>query len=97
MGDQPNGQPMLVGAFGHSGGGRGGGPVGSFLPPSLYALQHHVEAPYLDPRKKDTWVHFERTWGEWSKYQLYGTPEGPVGDIMRRDLLLTRVHPILRE
>ena len=71
--------------------------MGTFLPPSLYALQHHVEAPYLDPRKKDTWVYFERTWGEWSKYQLYGTPEGQVGDIMRRDLLLTRLHPILKE
>ena len=34
---------------------------------------------------------------EWAKYQLYGVPEGPVGDMMRRDLLLTRIHAILRE
>ena len=28
---------------------------------------------------------------------MYGTPDGPVGDMMRRDLLLTRVHAVLRE
>ena len=45
--------------------------VGPGYPPSLYALQHHVEAPYLDPRKKESWGQFERLWPEWVKYQLY--------------------------
>ena len=48
-------------------------------PPSLFALQHHVEAPYLDPKKRDSWQTFERTWVEWSKYQLFGVPEGAMG------------------
>lgn len=95
---------VRIGAFGRSSATRGQAEaprqlmgLGGGYPPSLYALQHHVEAPYLDPRKKETWAQFERLWPEWSKYQLYGIPEGAAGDMMRRDLLLTRLHPVLRD
>ena len=70
---------------------------GHYGPPLLFALQQHIEAPMLDPRRKETSVTFEESWAEWSKYQLYGAPGGVEGDIMKRDLLLTRVHSILRE
>jgi len=99
-----DGPAVTIAALGKGGGGHQGHQatpkqtmMGGVFPPSLYALQHHVEAPYLDPRKKDSWTFFEKNWEEWSKYQLYGVPDGPVGDVMRRDLLLTRLHPILKE
>ena len=65
-------------------------------PPLLYALQSHTEAPYLDPRKKESWTQFEKQWPEWSKYQLYGAPPGVDGDIMKRDLLSPAYTPSSR-
>ena len=65
--------------------------------PLLWALQQNIEKPFLDPKDPEGFAEFARQWQEWSKYHLYQVPPGPDGDMMRRDLLLTRVHPALRE
>jgi len=67
------------------------------LPPSLRALQTSVEAPYLDPKRKDGWTVFERQWKQWSKYQFWGVCAGGLEDEMRRDLLVTRLHKVFPE
>ena len=64
--------------------------------PALFSLQQAVEAPWLDPMKKDGFGVFARQWEEWSKWQFVGLPGGSLGDNMRRDLLLTRLHPSIR-
>ena len=57
--------------------------------PLLYALQAGTRKPYLDGKQRDGFLRFKRDWEEWSRYQLVGLPQGPVGDQMVRDLLLT--------
>ena len=65
--------------------------------PLLLTLQQNVEAPYLDPNDKEGFPKFAQLWGEWAKWQLCGAPGGPLGDMMQRDLLLTRLRPTLRD
>ena len=57
--------------------------------PLLYALPAGTRKPYLDGKQRDGFLRFKRDWEEWSRYQLVGLPQGPVGDQMVRDLLLT--------
>ena len=65
--------------------------------PLIFALQQNIERPFLDPKEPEGFSKFARQWGEWSKYQLYGAPGGLEGDMMKRDLLLTRVHGAIRD
>ena len=76
IGGSPGPHQAQINALGKGGHQRGGGQppsapavFGMGTPVILSALQHHVKAPYLDPKRKYSWAQFERGWPEWAKYQ----------------------------
>ena len=85
------------GAIGHQAHPHSTSAVVAGTTPLLLALQQNVEAPFFDPNNKDSFAKFAKDWASWSKWQLVGRPLGHLGDMMQRDLLLIRLHPILKE
>ena len=63
--------------------------------PALLALQASVRVPHFDG-DDSKWVDFEEDWDRYAPYALLGSPEGPVGAIWKRDLLINCLHGVLR-
>ena len=64
------------------------------ITPALAALQQGMKQPYFDGGERK-WPAFGRDWQRYVAYMLLGAPEGAVGDIWKRDLLVTCLHQVL--
>ena len=64
------------------------------ITPALAALQQGMKQPYFDGDERK-WPAFGRDWQRYVAYMLLGAPEGAVGDIWKRDLLVTCLHQVL--
>ena len=62
--------------------------------PALVALQQSMKQPFFDGDEKK-WPQFVRDWQRYVAYMLLGAPEGAVGDVWKRDLLITCLHHVL--
>ena len=91
---------VRIEAFGHA----GSTPTSSARPsavitgttPALLALQQSARVPYFDGDDRK-WVEFARQWVRYSAYAMLGAPEGPLGDTLRRDLLVNCLHGTLHK
>ena len=63
--------------------------------PALLALQASVRVPYFDG-DENKWAEFEEDWERYAPYALLGVPEGHVGNVWKRDLLINCIHGVLR-
>jgi len=63
--------------------------------PALLALQASVRVPYFDG-DENKWAEFEEDWERYAPYALLGIPEGQVGNVWKRDLLINCIHGVLR-
>ena len=63
--------------------------------PALLALQASVRVPYFDG-DENRWAEFEEDWERYAPYALLGVPEGHVGEVWKRDLLINCLHGVLR-
>ena len=64
--------------------------------PALLALQQAAKVPYFDGDDRH-WVEFARDWVKYSAYALIGAPDGPMGNVLKRDILINCLHGVLRK
>ena len=62
--------------------------------PALLALQANMKTPFFDGDEKK-WPLFTRDWQRYVAYMLLGAPEGVIGDVWKRDLLINCLHNVL--
>ena len=55
--------------------------------PALLALQQSAKVPHFDGHDRHC-EDFVRDWSRYSAYSLLNAPDGPVGDVLKRDLLI---------
>lgn len=62
--------------------------------PALVALQQNMKTPYFDGDER-RWPQFARDWHRYVAYMLIGAPDGAMGDVWKRDLLVNCLHSVL--
>ena len=64
--------------------------------PAILALQQSAKIPHFngDDRR---WTDFVRDWTRYSAYSLLNAPDGPMGDILKRDLLVNCLDGVLKK
>ena len=62
--------------------------------PALLALQSNMKTPFFDGDER-RWPQLTRDWQRYVAYMILGAPEGVIGDVWKRDLLVSCLHSVL--